>query len=140
MAQINKRRTGGKMSEPIPDMIDMMNEDSLRSHLRDVVKENTRLRAENAEAKSQCPSCRCGVDKNGDGHHSTADCIFMKRLAAKDALLREVAVMRDECRVAQRDLLPVADPTGDARMTYGICADRMDKILARLREGEEEEA
>ena len=46
-------------------------------------------------------------------------------------LLAEIITLRDEARSAQINLIPAFDPTGDARMAYGVVADRLDKIIAR---------
>jgi len=51
------------------------------------------------------------------------------RVAELEGLLWEITVLRDETRDAQRLLLPAADPTGDARLAYGIIADRLDAAL-----------
>lgn len=40
--------------------------------------ERDRLKAELADLKSHCPSCGCVVDSMGRGHHSVADCVFMR--------------------------------------------------------------
>ena len=44
-------------------------------------------------------------------------------------LLGEIKRVRDECRAACSDLLPSADPLGDARMAYGVVADRLTEII-----------
>lgn len=49
------------------------------------------------------------------------------------SLLDEVIAFRDECRTAQRELIPQADPTGDARRAYGVCADQLTALLERQR-------
>ncbi len=51
-------------------------------------------------------------------------------------LLADIIAFRDECRTAQRDLIPAADPTGDARMAYGTCADLLTALIARYQVGE----
>jgi len=45
-------------------------------------------------------------------------------------LLAEVIRVRDECLSAHRGLLPEADPSGDARLAYGVVADRLTEIIA----------
>jgi hypothetical protein len=35
--------------------------------------------------QKECPSCRCVVDEKGHGHHSVADCIFMRMAAEEKA-------------------------------------------------------
>ena len=47
------------------------------------------------------------------------------------SLLADVIAFRDECRTAQRDLIPQADPTGDARLVYGVCADQLTALIER---------
>ena len=44
-------------------------------------------------------------------------------------LLADVITLRDEARTVQRYLIPLADPTGDARLAYGVMADRLDQII-----------
>lgn len=48
-----------------------------------------------------------------------------------EALLADISNFRDQCRTAQRDLIPAADPTGDARMAYGVAADQLDALIKR---------
>ena len=47
------------------------------------------------------------------------------------SLLADVIAFRDECRTAQRELIPQADPTGDARQAYGVCADQLTALIER---------
>ena len=44
-------------------------------------------------------------------------------------LLAEAIRVRDECFSAQRDLIPAADPSGDARLAYKVVADRLTEII-----------
>ena len=52
-------------------------------------------------------------------------------VSASTLLLGDIISLRDECRNAQRDLIPAADPTGDARMAYGIVADHLTAMILR---------
>ena len=47
------------------------------------------------------------------------------------ALLAEIVSFRDECLAAQRDLIPAADPNGDARLAYGVVADQLTALMKR---------
>ena len=44
-------------------------------------------------------------------------------------LLAEVIRVRDECLSAHRDLIPAADPSGDASLAYKVVADRLTEII-----------
>jgi UDP-N-acetylenolpyruvoylglucosamine reductase len=49
-----------------------------KDDLQVLIDEYEAHRAEKRREKEKhCPSCGCVVDKNGHGHHSAADCIFM---------------------------------------------------------------
>ena len=47
------------------------------------------------------------------------------------ALLADIVSFRDECWVAARDLMPVADPTGDARLVYRVIAEQLTVLIKR---------
>jgi len=47
------------------------------------------------------------------------------------ALLADISSFRDQCRTAQRALIPAADPRGGARMAYGVAADQLDALIKR---------
>lgn len=47
------------------------------------------------------------------------------------SLLTDVITFRSECRMAQQNLIPAADPTGDARLAYGVCADALTAMIER---------
>src|SRR3989337_1087432 len=51
-----------------------------------------------------------------------------RRKGEKSRLITEIIALRDEARASQRNLVPAADPTGDARMAFGVVADRLDDI------------
>lgn len=54
-----------------------------------------------------------------------------KQLEAENAKLKAmIQELLNECSTAKRELLPQADPTGDARLAYGIVADRLAEILS----------
>ena len=46
-------------------------------------------------------------------------------------LLADIISFRDECLVAKRDLIPAADPTGDARLAYGVVSDQLTALIKR---------
>lgn len=54
----------------------------------------------------------------------------------RDELLSNIVAFRDECRVAARDLIPAADPSGDARMAYGSVADQLTALIETPRRKE----
>ena len=47
------------------------------------------------------------------------------------SLLDDIIAFRDECRAAQRDLIPASDPTGDARLAFHAVADQLDALIKR---------
>lgn len=49
----------------------------------------------------------------------------------ENVLLADIIAIRDECRIAQRLLAPADDPTGDARLAYGVCADQLAALIER---------
>ncbi len=47
------------------------------------------------------------------------------------ALLADIVACRDECRGAEKNLLPAADPLGDARIAFGTVANQLDALIKR---------
>lgn len=57
--------------------------------------------------------------------------IDASREETPNAALSDIITTRDECRTAQRDLIAAADPTGDARLAYGVVADQLTALIKR---------
>lgn len=47
------------------------------------------------------------------------------------ALLADIVACRDECRDAEKNLLPAADPRWDARIAFGTVANQLDALIKR---------
>ena len=47
------------------------------------------------------------------------------------ALLADIVSFRDECLVAKLELISAADPTGDARLAYGVVTDQLTELIKR---------
>jgi hypothetical protein len=56
-----------------------MNKKEELIEVRAKVNELIAVLEEQEQSPMRCPSCGCVVDENGRGHHSAADCVFVKK-------------------------------------------------------------
>jgi hypothetical protein len=102
-----------------------------------------RLASAREQGGMTCPSCGCVVDKAGRGHHSAADCVFLKLAEEAERELAEVRadaqrqisetkVKVEEMRAALKAMVTAFDPYGTGGDAYHNHAETITMARAAL--------